>query len=243
MLQTLSTLVYGNPKVGKSMLSATSPGPVLVLDAEGGWKFMRLRMVMWDPRVGPPPQADGTWDACIVMVRDWVTVQQVYAWMLRQDQHQFTSIVLDSVTEIQRRAKASIGEDAFRQADWGTLLTMMDKILRGFRDLCLIPGGTVQAVTFIAEAVQREGIWRPNLQGAIATSLPYFVDLVGFLFAQPGVTAEGNPGAIVRQLLASPHPQYVTGERLQGRLPPVIGEPNISAMLQAIYPTNKETTP
>lgn len=38
---TLSMLVHANSKIGKTTLAATAPLPLVVLDAEGGWKWIR----------------------------------------------------------------------------------------------------------------------------------------------------------------------------------------------------------
>lgn len=233
-IETLSLLVYGNPKVGKSTLGCSGPAPLLVLDAEGSTKFINRKKILWDPRTEAPPLYDGTWEMCVVIVREWGTVQRTYDW-LASGQHHFVSVTLDSITEIQRRAKATMDTDRFRQEDWGVLLAMMDRTIRGFRDLTLIPGGPVRCVVFVAEAEQRDNIWKPNMQGAIRTSLPYFVDISGFLFAQQGVAAENGTSAMQRHLLASPHPQYVTGERVGGRLDLIIPEPNITQMFYAIF--------
>jgi AAA domain len=100
--QRLSILIHGASKLGKSTLTGTGPKPILVLDAEGSWRFIPLRQVYWDPAVGPPPEYDGTWDACVVTIDRWKTVELVYNW-LRQYQTPFTTVVVDSITEIQRR--------------------------------------------------------------------------------------------------------------------------------------------
>ena len=38
---SLSVLIHAAAKVGKSTLSSTAPPPILVLDVEGSWKFIR----------------------------------------------------------------------------------------------------------------------------------------------------------------------------------------------------------
>jgi hypothetical protein len=149
--ERLSILVHGGSKLGKSTLTGTAPKPVLVLDAEGSWRFIPVRKVYWDPTQGGPPECDGTWDACIVSVREWGTVTLVYQW-LSQYVTCFTSVVIDSITELQRRCKHNLkGSEAMKIADWGTLLSQMDGTIRGFRDLTLIPQLNVRCVVFVAE--------------------------------------------------------------------------------------------
>jgi hypothetical protein len=221
--ERISLLVHAASKAGKSSLTATSPKPVLVLDAEGSWRFIPVRKVYWDPAREQPPVYDGTWDACIVQVRDWDTVMQVYNWMITY-QLPFTSVVIDSVTEIQRRCKQNLkGTDAMKIQDWGVLLTLMDNVIRGFRDLTLIPWSAVRCVVFVAETKQREDkMWAPHMQGAIATSMPYWVDIIGYLYPDFDLDGNGQPTVEVRRLLIGPNAQFVSGERVQGRLPYVL---------------------
>lgn len=244
-LQTLSVLIYGDSKTGKSTLAATAPTPIVVADVEGGWKFIDRKVVYWNPQTEKPPVPDDSWDVCVVVTREWNTFSKLFDW-LASGQHGFRTIVIDSITELQRRCRENISSDAFRIQDWGLLLSAMDKAIRGFRDLTLVPGSPIEVAVFVAESRMKDGKWRPFLQGQIEVSLPYWMDCVGFLFAQPSAHPDGAVGPIVRQLLISPHPTYVTGERLQGRLDPVITDPNLTQMYKAVYPTastTKTTTP
>jgi hypothetical protein len=216
--ETLSILVHAGSKVGKSTFASSAPKPILVLDAEGSWKFIPTRKKYWDPAAEPPPVYDGTWDSCHVTVREWKTIDLVYRW-LTQYQTPFVSIAIDSITEIQRRCKENlVGTEAMRTQDWGVLLTLLDGVIRGFRDLMLFPQLNVRCVIFVSETKEIGGKWRPYMQGAIATSLPYFVDLEGYLYPDFELDMNGQPTREVRRLLISPHPQFEAGERVQGRL-------------------------
>lgn len=211
-------LIHAGSKVGKSTLTGTAPKPVLVLDAEGSWRFIPVRQKYWDPMQGPPPACDGTWDACIVTVREWNTVEMVYRY-LTQTETCFTSVVVDSITEIQRRCKSNLkGTEALKIQDWGVLLSLMDSTIRGFRDLTLLPNSSVRCVVFVAETRQQEGKWIPYMQGQISISLPYWVDICGYLYPDYELDENGQATREFRRLLISPHPQYEAGERVQGRL-------------------------
>lgn len=246
-LQTLSLLVHGPSKQGKTTMAATAPKPMLIVDAEGGSKFLPYKMLIWDPLRESPPVPSDEWEICVVVTREWVQFQKVYDW-LASGQHGFKSVVIDSITELQRRCKENISTDAFKIQDWGVLLAWMDRAIRGVRDLTLIPGNPVEVVVFVAETRMKDGRWSPMMQGQIEVSLPYWMDLVGYLFAQPSQNPDGTSGELVRQLLISPHPTYVTGERVAGRLPPVVNTPNLTDMFASIYPAapapaTKPTTP
>lgn len=221
--QRLSILIHAGSKLGKSTTSASAPKPILVLDAEGSWRFIPLRQVQWDPLTGAPPEYDGSWDACVVSIRDFETVNLVYQWVT-QYVTPFTSIVIDSITEIQRRLKQKlVGTEAMKIADWGVLLSKMDSVVRGFRDLALQPQLSTRCVIFIAETRQSQaGKWVPYMQGQISVSLPYWVDICGYLYPDWELDANGQPTREVRKLWISPHVQYEAGERVQGRLGGVI---------------------
>lgn len=217
----LSILIHAGAKVGKSTLTSTAPKPVLVLDAEGSWRFIPVRKTYWNPMNGAPPQCNGEWDACIVQVNNWQTVEMTYKW-LTQSETCFTSVVVDSITEIQRRCKQNLkGIEALRIQDWGVLLNLMDSVIRGFRDLTLIEGSNVRCVVFVAETRQNSTTnkWVPYMQGQIAVSLPYWTDVVGYLYASYENDSNGQATREIRQMISRPHPQFEAGERVQGRLP------------------------
>lgn len=218
--QRISVLIHAGSKLGKSTLSGTAPKPILVLDAEGSWRFIAVRKVYWDPDTGPPPAHDGTWDACVVQVQRWETVETVYRW-ITQYQTPFVSVVVDSITELQRRLKQNlVGTEAMRMQDWGVLLSKMDDKIRGYRDLTLLPQIQVRCVVFIAETRQRhtDNKWVPFMQGQIGVALPYWMDLVGYMYPDWEYDENGQPTNEVRRLWISPHPEYEAGERVQGRL-------------------------
>lgn len=229
--ERLTLLVHAASKVGKSTLSSTVPLPALVLDAEGSWRFVPLRKKYWDPFTEPIPQWDGTWDVCVVHVRQWDVIDLVYAYVT-QYPHQFVSIVMDSITEIQRRCRnaltQSAGSEQMKIQQWGTLLARMDKVIRDYRDLTLIKTLPIRCVMFIAETREQSGKWRPYMQGQIQTSLPYWVDICGYMFPQWRFDATGQPTGIDRMLFIGLHQQFESGNRVQGTLPDVIYVPPVN---------------
>lgn len=236
--QVLSMLIHGSSKVGKSTLAFTGPFPLCVLDAEGSTKFInsagfrspeKIRKVYWNPMIGPPPRHDGTWEVCVVNVPDWQTMKNAYEH-LRVSPHDFQSLSLDSITEIQRKCKKNIKTGQFQIQDWGSLLDEMDALIRGFRDLILLDNA-LRVVVFIAETEKNKtGKWTPNMQGSIAVSLPYWVDICGYAYQ------DADAGGVRHlNLMVSSHPQYEAGERVQGRLPDIVQDPNITQILNIVY--------
>jgi hypothetical protein len=222
--QRLSLLIHGYSKRGKSTLAATAPKPVLVLDAEGSWRFIPGRVKYWNPMIETPPVWDGTWDICVVHVTEWATVMMVYQYLTQWVHLPFVSVVIDSITEIQRRCKANLkGTDAMKIQDWGVLLSVMDSTIRGFRDLCLMPQLNTRCVVFVSETMETNvGRLIPAMQGQIARSLPYWVDICGYYFVDYDLDANGQATKEVRRLQIGPHPNYEAGERVQGKLGTVL---------------------
>jgi hypothetical protein len=223
--ERLTLLVHAASKIGKSTLSSTVPLPALVLDAEGSWRFVPLRKRYWDPMVESIPVWDGTWDVCVVHVRQWETVELVYSYLTQQP-HLFVSVVMDSITEIQRRCRNNlVGTEQMKIAHWGVLLQKMDKVIRDYRDLTLFKQLPVRCVTLVAETREVGGKWRPYMQGQIATSLPYWVDICGYLYPQWEVDAAVQPIRVSRVLFIGLAQQFESGNRVQGRLPDYIPVP------------------
>lgn len=216
--ERMSFLIHGDTKLGKSTLAATAPYPILVLDAEGSWRFTAGRKVYWDPMTEPVPVYDGTWDICIVHVRNWETLDLVFQMVLT-GQTVFVTVVLDSITELQRRLKKNLehlktGKDGFKF--WGELLDKMDATIRGFRDFGLISDLTVRCVVFISETEHKNGKWCPSMQGQIGKGLPYWVDVCGYMYRWAEVDpSTGTTSRETRQLWISPHDQFIAGSRVQ----------------------------
>lgn len=252
--ERLSILVHADAKVGKSTLAATMPKPICVVDAEGSWRFTSGRKVYWNPLMDPPPVYDGGWDVCVVHVQNWQTVVQVMQY-IRSGQTQFVSLALDSVTVLQKRLKENLkGTEAMQIQDWGNLLTQMDSVLGGVRDMCLIPELSIRCVMFVAETALKDGKWRPAMQGQIERSLPYMVDVCGYLYQYKQLDDNGQLTADQRHLWIGLHDDFVSGSRVVERLgqvvlvpPPPPGQTGtvIEDWMKALFvpaPTPNQTT-
>lgn len=224
---TLTALFHGDSGVGKSWFADTVPGPRLILDAEGRARYTPSGpKIMWDPKAGPPPVYDGTWQTCIVQVVDFETIRLVYTW-LRSGQHPFVSVVIDSLMEAQKRCiDAVAGVNALDQQDWGTLLRHLEGLVRNYRDLTLLPDATqtVQVVIFVVGSRNVEGKMKPLLQGQLQDTVPFYIDVVGYLYKQPVTSPEGLV-SYTRQLLIDQQPGFVAKDNtgyLVSQLGPVV---------------------
>lgn len=228
MIAPLSVVVHAESGAGKSWFADTAPAPRLILDAEGGSRFTPSQKTVWDPMVGPPPQ--GT-DTTVVYVRNFQMMTQAHAW-LQSGQHDFNSVCLDSVTELQKRCKDAIAPGGgMRIQDWGTLLDDMELLVRQIRDLWMHPIRPVPVAVFITTTkVDDKGTYRPHVQGALNLSLPYFVDVVGYLYPLP----DTETGVMRRHLLVQNSPGFIAKDRTD-RLGVDVIDPDLRRMLVQIY--------
>ncbi len=242
----ICALIFAGPKIGKSWLGATTPAPRLVIDVEGGSSFAKRvvdgkktkqRIIRWDPHKDPPPKADGTWDTCQVIVLKHETLERTYKWLETSD-HDFASVVIDSLTEVQKRCKDAIsGVETPSERDWGALLIRMEHLVRAFRDLHEHPTHPIKCVVILALMDDRkEKKVRPAVQGALSVSLPGYVDLEGYLYV-----STDEEGTQTRVLLINPLTikgvTYECGDRtddLTEYYGPAITAPDFEQMLAVI---------
>ena len=242
--RSLTAMVYGESKVGKSTFAVTAPYPRLMLDVEGGHRFLPIVVKYWDPMREEPPVADGTWDTCVVLVQTYDVVLKTYQW-LQSGKHQFNSLIIDSISELQVKCIDNIaGNEQMKMQQWGELLRHMGGLLRDLRDLTMHPVKPLEAVVLTAMARQtQEGRYKPYLQGQLAIQAPYFYDILGALT----VEEIPNPDPMqmpykVRRMYVERTNQYEAGERVQGRLGQIVEQENLSIerMLDIIFGPKQE---
>ena len=217
---TICLLVHGMEGVGKSWLGQTTPSPRLVADCEGGSRkgyarrrlangtVVKQKLIEWDPLSEEPPEV-GEWDVAHVTVRSYEDVNAMYAW-LNAGNHPFKSVVLDSLTEIQKRCKDAIsGTETPTERDWGLLLIKMEHLVRAFRDLAFHPSNPLEAVVLLALTHEKSGRFKPAVQGALGVSLPGYVDVEGYLYVAP--ETEDEPEC--RRMLITPNDGYAAKDR------------------------------
>jgi AAA domain len=218
----LNMIVYGHPKTGKSWLGDTTPAPRVVLDAEAGSRFTPSKKKIWNPISEPPPEPDGSWETAIVPVRAFRDVTKAFEW-LNSGKHPFVSAVIDSISEVQQRIIDDVaGTKQLQMQQWGDVLRLSSDVIRKFRDLVTNPVRPLDAVLFIGMAAQRQdGTWYPFMQGRMATTLPYFTDIAGFI-----TYVQQEDGTSMRRMFIGPAQGYVTGERVGGKLGQYIDIPD-----------------
>ena len=107
----------------------------------------------------------------------------------------------------------------------------LEALIRTYRDLTLLEQNPVEVVVFLTGSIQVEttGLWRPYLQGALKDSIPYYIDVVGYMFKQ-----RDAEGGLTRSLLVDEQPGYVAKDgtdRLVRAYPGgIIPNPDLSTM-------------
>jgi hypothetical protein len=242
--RSLTVMVYGESKVGKSTFAVTAPYPRLMLDVEGGHRFLPIVAKYWDPLREEPPIADGTWDTVVVTVRDYDTVLKAYQW-LQLGNHHFKSLIIDSISELQVKCIDNIaGSEQMKMQQWGELLRHMGALLRDLRDLTMHPTQPLEAVVLTAMARRgQDNRMHPYLQGQLAVQAPYFYDVLGY------IANETIPNTDPTQLPYRARRMYVertdeveAGERVQGRLGSIVEQENLGVerMLDMIFGAKTE---
>jgi len=239
MRRSLTMLIYGESKVGKSSLAATAPYPRLMLDVEGGHRFLPIVPTYWNPALEEPPMADGTWDTCIVEVNDYDTVLKAYQW-LRSGKHHFRSLIIDSISELQvKLLDKLVGIDQVKMQEWGDVLRQLGSLLRDLRDLTMHPTNPLEAVILTAMAKpDKNGKYHPYLQGQLAVMAPYFYDILGAVAIDTFPNPEpGLPPLSFRRLYVVGTEKYEAGERVQGRLGTIVEQENLNVvrMLDMVF--------
>lgn len=238
LTRALSVLVHGETKVGKTTLAITAPYPRLMFDVEAGHRFLPINAVKWDPKTQEPPVPDGTWDTCVVDTRDYDSLLKGYEY-LKLGRHQFKSVIIDSLSELQTKCKEQIvGRQAMKTQDWGELGRIFAGMMRDLRDLTEHPTNPLEAVVLTAMSKEKDGKFVPYLEGASGTVAPYLFDVIGYVcketYPNPDPT---QPQYTVRRMYVDEYTRALVGERVRGKLGSIIEQSDLSIdmMLDKIF--------
>lgn len=209
-------LVFGESGMGKTLMNATLPRPLLI-SAESGLLSLTPENIA---RVYGPNRPDICYDIPTIKVKNIGDVENAYAWAVNPSNNpvidefgnrQFKSLSLDSLTEIAEQclnnAKRTVKDP--RQA-YGELIEKMETLVRAFRD---IQGLNIYMSAKMARNKDElTGItsYGPAMPGAkLGPSLPYFFDEVFKL----DIGKDPNTQVSYRYLLTQPDMSNVCKDR------------------------------
>ena len=225
----INILIYGNPGSGKTVLSGSADAvpemrKVLFIDVEGGTYSLRKRY----------PDID------VVRVQSWIDMMNVYSELYAM-KHDYSTVVLDSVTEMQKFSMNDIMRKVLEEypdrdpevpsvREWGKNIEQIRRLVRAFRDLPMNTIITALAATD-KDAMTGKIVTRPSLSGKLAMEVGGFVDIVGYQYTKM------VDGELTRLLLTSGTDKEVAKDRTDS-LPAVLENPT----MQTIYNHTKELT-
>jgi hypothetical protein len=178
-LDYAKVVLYGPPGSGKTTMASTFPD-VLFLSAESGLLSVRDKAIdIWE-------------------ITAWEDLEEAFGY-LRANGHKYKSVVIDSLTEVQKKLNEHIVkkfpgkrrdyEDLMSMSDWGYSMDRLRRMCRAFRDL---PMNVVFIALEVAEITEEETFIKPALSGkTLSDELMGWVDAVVYC-AGPQKDEDGN---------------------------------------------------
>jgi len=224
----LKMLIYGPPGAGKTVLAATAAdvpemSPVLYVDVEGGTLSIKDKKVS------------------VLRAKTFTELVQLLE-ILRSGHHNWKTVVIDSLTEVQKLNMYEVmrkvaAQDPTRDPDmpglreYGKNTEQIRRLIRGYRDLV----GTHVIFTALANEVkdERTGVVKtqPALTGKLAAEVPGFLDIVAYLSVAERDDTE------VRVLVTDMTPRVLAKHRapISGvRLPKALVNPTMRQIYQVV---------
>jgi hypothetical protein len=238
----LKMLIYGDPGVGKTTFGVTAQAheltrEVLLVSIEGG------ELAVTDAEaVGIPSIPD------MAELTKYEQFQQVF-WYLQKGDHPYKTVVIDTLSELQRMNLDSIvgrqlnkasgsgakhqDLDDIWQEDFGTSAGQMSRLVRSFRSLPMNVVFTCHAASKV-DAAKNETVFpalTPKLRGFVIG----YVDVVGYMFTQSVQAPNGAPAGTLRRMLFRPTQKFLAKDRTPGeKLGMVMDNPTIPKVMDIL---------
>lgn len=239
MVGPTSCLFYGRSGTGKTTLAGTFPAPVLFLDiSEKG-----------TDSVEDVPEGKG------LRVENWEDFEAMY-WYLRSGKHPYKTVVVDTVTMLQKFAREYVLEQNGKEKNgqmnrnlWGQVAHLLSAWFINYRDLPMHTVFLAQDKNTDEEAnegedqiVQEIG---PRLSPSVAAALTAAVKIIGQCYIKEyvRVTKDKTEKTYSFRLRIGPHALYLTKVRKAKSiiLPSSLHDPTYEKLMKAISP--KVTAP
>jgi hypothetical protein len=215
----LKMLVYGQNGKGKTRFGASGPRDVLLVDCNerGSLSIRKFPGVE------------------VFKAEVWTDIDLAF-WHLHSGNHNYQTVVLDTVTAAaQLCMRFVLGDESSRdptkdpdmpgKREWGKVGELMKTLILNFRNLDM-------HVIFLAQ--ERRGFTEdedeapeifPDVSPSVRTTLTASVDIIGHVFTKEvvkkGEKGKGETVASYRMLIG-PSERYITKDRSESGLPPLI---------------------
>lgn len=222
----INMMVYGDPGVGKTVFAGSASSvealsPVLYIDVEGGTLSLRERY----------PNVD------VVRITNFDQLGELFG-ELRSGRTPYKTVVLDSITEIQKFGmyavmKRAIEKDGDRDPDlpgigeWGKNTEQMRRLIRAFRDL---PMNTIFIALAATDVDKRSNkLFKPSLSAKLSNEVAGFLDIVVFMYKKGDDNGDQH-----RLLLTLGTDTHIAKDRTD-RLPPTLEEPDMKTVYDILF--------
>ena len=216
-------MIYGSSGSGKTMLAGSADAvpelrKVLFLDVEGGTYTLR--------------NSDYS-NVDVLRITEWKEIEDVYN-ILYLGQHDYKTIIIDSLTELQKvsmeailadtSAGVSLSSEIPQLREWNINIEQVRKVVRKFRDL---PVNTIFTALVNQEKNPLKGYTtnKPLLSGKVKDEVAAFLDIVAFY------NVKEVDGRSVRVLQTTATETTVAKDR-SSKLPAVMEDPTMTKIYE-----------
>jgi AAA domain len=221
-------LLYGRNGQGKTRIACTAPKPLVLDMNEEGTQSVRNYP-----------------DVEVLHCKKWADVVFAY-WMLREGDHPYESVVLDTLTGMQGLGIRQVlreSEDrdptkdpkVMSMREWGKLAEIMKEQILNFRNLPMHVIYTAQQRTIDDPDTEAREIV-PDLSPGSRGPSTSAVGIIGHVFQKEVRAVDRKTKKEVSRwetrLLVGPHEEYTTKDRT-GALGRVVRKPTIPMMIEA----------
>lgn len=241
----LSMITYGRSGTGKTTFAASFPKPALLLNIKEDGTDSISDMKGVD----------------IIRIATWDEFEQVY-WFLKTGRHQYKTVIMDVVTQLQDLAINKIKgdkteDDVLSQRLWGQVSNLMKKGLIDYRDL--INDHKIGAINFICHdrvnesedsgGGQLDPEVGPRLMPSVSSYLCGSVKVIGYTFIKEvkskDPTKKSKETNVEYRMRLGPNPYYITKVRRPktGITPDSIFNPTYDKIIEIMKGNYKKELP
>lgn len=210
----IKVLAYGPAGVGKTVLCATAPRPI-ILQAEGGSLSLKKTNL---ERIFGPDRDDIYYNIPTIIISNVKDLTEAYEWLTEsKDMDNFDTICMDSISEIAEKVLSNAKKlQSDPRKAYGDMADKMISIVKGYRDIH-------DKNVFISAKMEKDKdevsgmmLYGPSMPGKqVGPALPYLFDEVFRL----GTDVDDKKEEY-RFIQTQPDPRYVAKDR-SGTLDPV----------------------